>query len=161
MSDHGDLWPRPLGPQHIDRAYSLVREIAGPLSLEDWRRYARHFAAAHPGQYPAPAGMVVIEDEAERIRALFAYCLLPSLTYGGMLALDCLVVPEMVYRRRAAESLLKGAEACARHFDCHMLSARLERSNAWLGGLLREFGFREEGLGLRRPLLRLANATSA
>lgn len=158
MSEESGLRPRPLEPLHIDPAYSLVREIATSLTLEDWRRCARHFAAARPLEFPAPAGMVVLEDERRHLRGLFAYCVLPSLNHGGMLTLDCLAIPELVCRWQIAENLLKSAEHCARHFECHTVCARLERANAWLGELFRQMGYVEEGPAYRHRLLRLAAA---
>lgn len=158
MAESSGLLPRPLEPLHIDRAYSLVRELAGSLTLEEWRRCARHFAAVEPPRLPAPAGMMVLEDERRYLRGLFAYCVLPSLNHGGMLALDCLAVPELVYRWQIAQSLLKSAESCALHFDCHLVSARLEHANAWIGELLREMGYNQEGSCFQRRLQRLTLA---
>ncbi len=132
---------RHLAEAGVDQAFPLVREIAGSLSLADWRRHAAMLIWTGR-ERPPDSGIVVVQrHNSNYIRGLCAYRLCPDLAVSFRLIVGCFAVPEAVDCASVARALIAACGSIAEAHDCRAVQVLLVEPNSWVAPLLHKAGY--------------------
>ncbi len=132
---------RPLTEAEIGQAFPLVREIAGALSLADWRRYAGQSLAAGRGIGRDGGFIGARQHGSIYLRGLCAYRLFPDLAAQNRFMAGCFAVPETIDCVAVARALIGACTSIAESANCGAVQIHLVERNQWIASLLREAGF--------------------
>jgi hypothetical protein len=109
-----------IGPNTIDRAYTLVRAIGAPINLHEWREICQ--SAASPRVRDEPPGdreeIVVALNIHGYVKGLSIYEIRDHRTYGRLLDVPFFVVASAADPEGVAAELLTFIHAKCNHSRC-------------------------------------------
>ena len=147
-----------LGLQQIDQAFPIVQSVMTGLSVDDWRDFARRFAAYPDGD----AGIMTVQYQGY-IHGLFSYTIEPHLIHDRVLMVDNFIVLDLFNPRAVAIALLEAMDGLCRTLCCGAAHTMLPSGpqmtaeyRRWLLAQFRRHGHEVESLALCK---RVAEAT--
>jgi GNAT superfamily N-acetyltransferase len=105
-----------LAPERADEAFPIARAAVPGLTLERWRVFTGD--AVTVGDRASAPGIMVVENERGYIQGLCTYRLQHDMRHGTILAVDDLVVLDLVDNGAVAAALVDALEAWARAVGC-------------------------------------------
>jgi hypothetical protein len=112
-----------LVPERVDDAFPIARAAVPGLTLERWRVFTGD--AVTVGDRASPPGIMVVENERGYIQGLCTYRLQHDMRHGTILAVDDLVVLDLVDNGAVAAALVDAVEARARAVGCDAIRLHL------------------------------------
>lgn len=115
---------KPLPAGRIDAVFPLVRAAMPGLTLAQWRQFAAD--AATPTESAIAPGVLIVENERGYIQGFCTFRLQRDLRHGTVVAVDDLVVLDLVNGEAAAVALVHALEERARQLGCGAVQLHLE-----------------------------------
>jgi hypothetical protein len=116
------LQVRSLGVGQVNQAFPLVQAVVPGVTLENWLAYTRALLGArNAGQ----GGVIAAHDGDGYIYGLFCHKIENDLRHGPTLAIEHMVVLDMVDRKGAIEALMVAIDKLARQRGCRFVHVAL------------------------------------
>ena len=144
-----------LGLQQIDQAFPIVQSVMTGLSVDDWRDFARKFAAYPDGD----AGIMTVQYQGY-IHGLFSYTAEHHLIHDRVLMVDNFIVLDLFNPRAVAIALLEAMDGLCRTLRCTAAHTMLPSGpqmtaeyRRWLLAQFRRHGHEVESLALCKRMV--------
>lgn len=153
---------RPLDAKQVAQAFPLVRILDPHLTLDGWSSYALPFIE-RPRELDK-RDIITVQSRQGYIHGLAACLLRPVLHGSRILEVENFVCLDLTGGRRAASTLLRATESCARNWNCSyirlsLFEPRLDEGqqdrNRMAIELLEAAGYREESTMFGKSFLAL------
>lgn len=147
VTNPADIHAYRLHPGKVDLAYPLVRELAGHLTIDDWRSYVRRFL--HPADETGMPRGIFVAEMGRALRGLASYEVIADIAGHSIVSARDVVVFGPHSERRLARRLLQHLFAVAEAHTCRTVRVDLAPEMRWLA----EEWSDPDGAVLRYPVI--------